>query len=373
MMRRLPSMLALLCVPALAACSPQETGPQPPSTESRAAIAPGAAVPREKLAYAIDDVFAERAGETRALLILHDGKVVAERYADGYDADTAMIGWSMSKTVTGVLIGMLIADGALSLDQPAPIPAWQRPGDPRGDITIRHLLQMRSGLRHAETASPAQDADTVRMLAVDGRDDMAAYAETQPLDHTPGAQFNYATPTSVILADIAARALTRSPDPDRRRDAMHRYLQMRLFDPVGMDATIAEYDRAGTMIGGSMIHAPARDWAKFGEMLRLGGMANGAQIVPRGWVRFMTTSSPGDPAYGGHVWLNHPRPEGRNAVLFPADAPDTLFAALGHRGQFTIVSPEQKLTIVRLGNSDRAQMDALNTALREIVTLFPIQ
>lgn len=327
---------------------------------------------REGLARAIDGVFADDVGETRALIVMHDGKIVAERYADGYTPETRHVGWSMTKTVTGVVIGMLIADGSLALDEPAPVPRWQRVGDPRGEITVRQLLQMRSGLRHVETGEPAYDADTPQMLLLQGRDDMAHFAETQPLSAAPGEEFVYSTASSVILADIATRALTESDRPATRRAAMDGYLHERLFELLAMDSAVAEFDAHGTLVGGSMIHATARDWAKFGEMLRGGGASpSGVRIVPQGWVRFMRTSSPSDPAYGAHLWLNKPRPEGREPVLFPGSAPESTFAMLGFRGQYTLVSPSQKLTIVRLGNSNEEEQDLLREAMANLVSRFP--
>ena len=158
------------------------------------------------LARELDDVFtAENVGETRAVVIMANGKLAAERYGPGYDKDTRFVSWSMAKTVTGVLIGMLVSDGLLALDGPAPVPQWQRPGDPRGGITLRHLLQMRSGLRHTESGDPPYESSEVRMLFLDGRDNMARWAEEQPLEAEPGKQFEYSSNTSVILADIAAR------------------------------------------------------------------------------------------------------------------------------------------------------------------------
>jgi CubicO group peptidase (beta-lactamase class C family) len=229
---------------------------------------------------------------------------------------------------------------------------------------------MRSGLRHNEEADPRFKADTVRMLFLDGRDDMAAYAEAQPLEAEPGAKWEYSSATSVILADAAAGALTESRDPGFRRQAVAEYLRTRLFEPVGMRSAQPEFDAAGTLIGSSMIHANARDWAKFGEFLRNGGAVVGAQILPRGWIEFMTTPSPRNPGYGAQVWLNRPQPDG-NEVLFPGAAPASLFACIGHLGQYILVSPSQRLTVVRLGNTDDDRRAPLRGRLAELVRLFP--
>ena len=328
-------------------------------------------VPRVALARAVDALFADKdAGETRALLVLSEGRIVAERYGPGYNKDTRLIGWSMSKTVTGVMIGMLVSDGRLALDTSAPVPAWQRPGDPRGAITLRQLLQMRSGLRHSEASDPVYESGEVRMLFLDGRDNMAAWAEEQPLEAEPGHLWKYSSATTVILSDIAARSLTDRPDPDARRAAVSDYLKTRLFDPVGMKSVVAEYDAAGTLVGSSLIHATARDWGKFGEFLRNGGAVKGAQLLPRGWIEFMTSPNPRNPGYGARVWLNRPQADG-DVVLMPGKAPASLFACLGHLGQYVIVSPSQKLTIVRMGKSTHDERKLVLDHLTEIVSLFP--
>jgi CubicO group peptidase (beta-lactamase class C family) len=147
------------------------------------------------------------------VIVMRGGRIVAERYAPGYHENTRFVSWSMAKSITGVMIGMLVSDGRLRLNRSAPVPAWQRPGDPRGEITLRQLLQMRSGLKHVEAGDPVYRSDEVRMLFLDGRDDMARYAEDQPLDSEPGKTFRYSTATSVILSDLAARALAPCPMP----------------------------------------------------------------------------------------------------------------------------------------------------------------
>lgn len=371
-------MLAPALLPAfalLAGCTDAAPAETPLSPEAMAAVTADASAPRDQLARAIDDIFtAEGVGETRAVVVMANGKLAAERYAAGYDKDTRFISWSMAKTVTAVLIGMLVSDGLLALDEPAPVPLWQRPGDPRAAITLRHLLQMRSGLRHTESGDPPYESSEVRMLFLDGRDNMARWAEEQPLEAEPGKQFEYSSNTSVILADIAARALTASTKPDVRRKAVADYLQQRLFAPLGMTSMVPEFDASGTLIGGSLMHATARDWAKLGEFLRLKGRApGGEQLVPQRWVEAMVTPSPASPQYGFQIWLNRPIP-GQDAAehpLFPDRAPKSLFSLIGHMGQYVLVSPSQRVTLVRLGHSDDAERPAMLQQAADVLELYP--
>ena len=370
-MRRAPLILPLLALPALIGCGSNDGPPPPLAPAALAAVDPQPGAPRARLARAIDDLFADsEAGETNALLVLRGGRIVAERYGEGIGKDTRLTGWSMTASVTGAMIGLLVSDGRLRLDESAPVPAWQRSGDPRGEITLRQLLQMRSGLRHSEADATHWRSDNVRMLFLDGRDDMAGYAEAQPLEAEPGRTFEYSSASTVILADLAARSLTESRDPAFRRAAIADYLRTRLFEPVGMRSAVAEFDAAGTFIGSGMVHATARDWGRFGEFLRNGGSVKGGQVVPRGWIDFMTTPSPRNPGFGAQLWLNRPQPDGRE-VLFPGMAPADAFACIGQLGQYVVVSPGQKLTVVRLGRTDDAGLPALRRHLAAIAALFP--
>jgi len=373
MQRRAASLIAMIALAStLVACGEAPPVEPPLSEEALAAIGKEPGAPDEQLARQIDELFTDEAlGETRAALILYNGEIAAERYAPGYDEDTRFVSWSMAKTVTAVMIGMLVADGQLQLDQSPPIAEWQRPGDPRGAITLRQLLQMRSGLRHTEAGDPPYESSEVRMLFLDGRDDMAKWAEEQPLEAEAGARFEYSSATTVILADIAARVLARgSRDPEVRRQAVSEFLQARLFEPLGMTSAVPEFDARGTLIGGSLIHASTRDWAKFGEFLRMGGSAGGAQLVPRKWIEFMTRPSPRSPFYGGQTWLNAEADRTGDA-LYPIAEPEGLFAAIGHMGQYILVSPRQRLTVVRLGHSDAEERAVLLRQLNDVIELYP--
>lgn len=309
---------------------------------------------------------ADEAGQTRALVVLRDGELIYERYADGFGPETKLISWSMAKSITGVLIGVLVADGRLSLDGAAPVSAWQRSGDPRGAITLRHLLHMSAGLEHVENGDPIWQGDTVAMLFGGGASDMAGFAEAKPAVAQPGELFNYSSATSVILSDILADTLTPSQSPEARREAVREFIAGRLAEPLGMTSLTPEFDARGTMIGGSIMHATARDYAKFGEFLRNHGVVNGQRLLPESWMRFMLAPSANDAGYGGHIWLNRPRPAGSPAALWPDRGPNDLFACIGHQGQYIIVSPSQRVTIVRLGITTADQFPALRRQLADL-------
>lgn len=305
-------------------------------------------------------------GQTRALLVLRDGEPIYERYAGGFGPESKLISWSMAKSITAVLTGFLVADGQLSLDGPAPVEAWQRSGDPRGAITLRSLLHMSSGLEHVENGDPVWQGDAVTMLFGNAAGDMAGFAEAKPAAAQPGEVFNYSSATSVILADILADTLTPSKNPDARRDAMRDFIGGRLVEPLGMTSLTPEFDAHGTMIGGSVMHATARDYAKFGEFLRNRGVANGQRLLPETWMKFMLTPSANDAGYGGHIWLNRKRPAGTTPALWPDRGPNDLFACIGHQGQYIIISPSQRVTIVRLGVTTDDQFPALRRHLADL-------
>ncbi len=342
-----------------------------PKAEPLYAVADDAIVSESSLRAAIDPLFEEDAmGQTRALLVLRDGAVVAERYAPGFGPDTKLLSWSMAKSVTGVLVGLMVADGRLALDAPVPVPAWSQPGDPRGTITLRQLLTMSSGIDHVENGEPVTAGDTVRMLFQDGARDMAAYAEAKPLARAPGESFAYSTGSTMILSDLMTRMLTNSEAPDVRRRAMQTFIDGRLKAPGNLPSLTPEYDAHGTMIGGSILHMTARDYGRFGELLRRRGRTPaGHQILPEKWIDLMTTPSRRNPAYGLHIWLNRPS---EVSALMPGQAPESLFGCVGHNGQYILISPSQRLTVVRIGMSPRKeQRRAVRAGLARLMGLFP--
>ncbi len=324
------------------------------------------------LREAIDPFFDETAdpasGETRALIVMRGGEIVAERYAPGYGPDSRMLSWSIAKTVTGLLVGIMVSDGRLALDDPAPVAAWRQPGDPRAAITLRELLQMRSGLQNLEAWTPGGQSDALEMVTGEGARDQAVFAAAKPLVDPPGQRFAYSSATSMILAGIVTDQLAPGGNPQQRRDAMARFLAARFSGPLGLTGFAPEYDERGTLQGAAFLHMTARDYAALGELIRHRGHANGRQLVSDKWFDFMTAPSPVNPAYGAQLWLNRASGESQ---LFPGQASARIMAAIGHRGQYVLVSPTQQLVIVRLGNSRDEELESLRDALAKLVRRFP--
>ena len=271
----------------------------------------------------------------RALLVIDHGKLVAERYGAGFSAQTPLLGWSMSKTVIAGLIGMLIKDGKLTLDQSGFWPA----GDGRERIKLSDLLAMSSGLHFNEAYGAVSDVTAMLYL----QPDMAAFAHNQPLDHPPGEVWSYSSGTAVLLSRILQDAAgANSAD----------FVSQRLFKPLGMTSATMETDEHGTLVGSSYMFATARDWARYGQFLAQDGAWKDARLLPDGYVAMTATpvkASGGQ--YGmGQTWL-----WGSDAAR-PGENPDTafgippdIFYLSGHDGQTVAVIRSRQLVIVRLG------------------------
>jgi CubicO group peptidase (beta-lactamase class C family) len=292
----------------------------------------------------VDATFTEpdsrRPRRTRAIVIVKDGRIVAERYAPGFSAEMPLPGWSMTKSVIGALIGILVGEGRLSLDDQALLPEWPA-GDARSEIRLEDLLRMRSGLRFSESYFD-MSSNVNQMLF--NRPDAAAYAASQRLRHKPGTAWSYSSGTTNILSRIIRRVVGEADYPDFPRRA--------LFDRIGMSSAAMEPDASGTFVGSSFMLATPRDWARFGQLHLHGGTWRGQQILPEGWVRFATTPTPQSPGgcYGAHWWLKLQKDLGGESA--PASRiPDDAFFALGHEGQTLSVIPASGLVVVRLGLS----------------------
>ncbi len=339
----------------LLAGPPAETlGPRPhvrPHAYA-AAVWPGRAASAamdEVVAGAFSEPNPRRRRRTYGVLVVQDGVIVAERYACGITQATPMPGWSMAKSVLNALVGILVADGRLRLDQRELVPEW-RGADPRSAISLEDLLRMRSGLRFSEAYGNPW-SDVIRMLY--RSHDTAAFAASRPLASPPGAVWEYTSGTSNILSRIV-----RSTVGD---EAYHAWPRRVLFDRLGMDSAVLEPDGAGTFICSSYMLATARDWARFGQLFAQDGRHAGQELLPAEWIRFSTTPTPQSPhgRYGAHWWLRLNEDIGGgtvDATRLPADA----FFAVGHEGQTLSIVPSKRLVVVRLGAS--IYIDAWNQA-----------
>lgn len=273
---------------------------------------------------------------TRAVLVVYGGQIVGERYAPGFDKNTVMLGWSVSKSLTSALIGLLVREGRLQVDAPAPVPEWK--GTDRQAITIKNLLQQTSGLDFEEAYT--KPSEVTNMLFKEG--DMAAFTANRPLKHKPGTLFSYSSGNTNILSRIIRHTVG---------EAQYKsFPYTALFYKLGMYSMRLEPDPSGTYIGSSYSYATARDFARFGLLYYNKGIWNGEQILPVGWVAQTVQPATADPRrrYGYCFWLNGKGENNPNQRHFP-DAPADLFYADGFGGQGIYIIPSKKLVVVRLG------------------------
>jgi len=305
---------------------------------------------RPGLETVLDGVFAEpdptRLRRTHALVIVHRGHVVAERYAAGVGIGTPLHGWSATKSVNNALLGILVRQGKLRMEDPAPVAVWQTSGDPRRAITLDQLLRMESGLALGDslTASFSSSWDTSARM-VFNEADMAGFAEGAALTSAPGTAWTYANGNPAILARIVRDQVGG--------DARHmlQFARRELFAPLGIERATLELDGTGTPIAGAFLFMTARDWARFGLLFLEDGVVGGLRILPEGWVRYSTTPTPGAyVGYGAGWWINRgdsPGARFRREHGMPADA----FMAQGIYGQTIVVVPSEQLVIARFGTT----------------------
>ncbi len=308
--------------------------------------APLAEPPTPALAAALEAAFEEpgnrpgRMRQTLAVLIVHRGRLVAERYAPGLDAHTRLFSWSAAKSVLAALIGVAELEGRLDRRAPAPVPEWRGPGDPRGAITTDQLLRMSSGLAFDETYGALNDVS--RMLFAEA--DTGAYAARKPLVHPPDTFWAYSSGTSNILSRILRDLF------DRDLEKLVAWSRHALFDAIGMRSAVFEPDASGSFIGSSFFFATGRDWARFGQLHLQNGVWKGRRILPEGWSRYVSTPTPNAPMgrYGAGWWLNAGDRDEPARRMWPT-VPRDVYAARGMSGQYVVVVPSSDLVIVRFG------------------------
>ncbi len=349
--------------PAEIAWPTQGWTPAPLAPEAAAVVTP---LVENAVARTKSDVM----GETRAVVIIHQGRLVMERYAPGFTEDTKQISWSMAKSVTSALVGRAVETGLIeTLDAPMPTPFPK--DDPRANIHWRHWLNMSDGLDYTEIgATGLANNDVVQMMFGRGRYDVLSYIKREaPVIHAPGTHWNYSSAGYHLIGNALQSVSGAGKDRAKMRD----WMRAKLFTPLGMDA-VPEFDPAATYLGGSLVWASARDFAKFGYLYLRDGVWNGERLLPKGWVDFSREWTDGKNCnvYGAGFWVTAygaPLTHTQNAATPPYDA----FHAGGHEGQTIWIVPSKDLVIVRLGlmaNEDR-NWNALYEWNQEIARAFP--
>jgi CubicO group peptidase (beta-lactamase class C family) len=326
----LKSDIAVLKTPKSPPLLPEIAGP--------AMVVPSDPGLKAALDHAFDEPAAPPFRRTKAVVVVHDGRVIGERYADGVGVDTQLLGFSMTKSVVNALIGILTQQGLVTPSFPAPVPEWRSSTDPRREIEVEHLMRMTSGLALDETNSGFDPSSQMVYL----HNDMAGFAAQAALIAPPGTRWAYSSATTQLLARIIRDAVG---GPEQTLAFAWR----ELFNPLGMRNVTLEFDGAGTLQGSAYMLASARDWARFGLLYLNDGLIGGRRILHEDWVD-LSAAATLDSDYGAGFWTNrseHEHAKGRVRLGIPRDA----FFASGDLGQRIVILPTQRMVIVRLADS----------------------
>ena len=289
----------------------------------------------DKLNIVVDNAFdkkAEKNKRTRAVIVIYKDKIIAEKYADGFDKNSKILGWSMTKSLTATYFGILQKQGKLNIMKPAPIAQWA--ADERSKITINDLLHMNSGLEWEENYGKISDVTQMLFIA----EDMTQSQINKPFVGKPNNTWNYSSGTTNLLSGILRKQFKTHQD----------YLDFwysSLLDKIGMNSALIETDMAGNFVGSSYGWATTRDWAKFGLLYLHKGNWNGEQLFDPSWSNYVATPTNGSNGkYGAHFWLN-------TNGDFP-DVPRDFYRCSGYQGQMVAIFPSQDLVVVRMGLSE---------------------
>ena len=321
-------------------------------------------VDRSALSGLLDHAFSQPDPEdldrTHSLVVIQRGKLVVERHAAGTQANDTFLSWSMAKSITNALVGILVRQGKLNLQDPVSATEW--PGsDKRQRITIDQMLRMEDGLRFREAEDlgggsiryyPAEESDVIPMLFGEGKDDVAGFAATLPYLAEPDTQWNYNSGASNLLSRLVSDTIGGG------EEGMRDFMRRELFDPIGMKTADPRFDQAGHFIGGSHCYCSALDFARFGYLFLRDGVWEGQRILPPGWVDYSRTPTPHAPdgCYGAHFWV------------IPGSL--GIFYCSGMGGQRVMISPSLDLVVVRMGKTEPHKVGAVVQFCKEVVDLF---
>lgn len=301
-------------------------------------------VNRAKLNKVLEDAFKEDGPQsqknTQAIVVVSGDQIIAEKYGKGFDKDTPMLGWSMAKSVTSMLTGVLVKKGMIDIMTPVDLKEWKKPGDSREEITLDMLLRMSSGLEFEEEYAPFKDV--VYMLYAEKS--MADFAMAKPLAVPPDTEWNYSGGTTNIIARILRDKVGGTLASEKN------YFNTHFFDKLGMTSAVIEADSSGSFVGSSYMYASARDWARVGLLVKNNGVWKDEQILPRGWVKYAATPTPEAPMgqYGAQFWLNAGDKDNPSNRTYPALPKDLIYFS-GFNDQVVAVLPSKDLVVVRLG------------------------
>jgi hypothetical protein len=270
-------------------------------------------------------------GNAFAFLVVHKGIPVAEAYKPQFNERTRFLSWSMAKSFMNAMVGILVSEGKLDINQPTGLDEWK--SDDRSKITLNDLLQMQSGLEWNEDYG--NRSDVTLMLHSEG--DMSRFAMERPVAYKAGTHWYYSSGSTNIVSNLIRRQFSSD-------SAYYAFADTRLFNKIGMPDAVLEVDAAGNWVGSSYLYATARDYARFGLLYLNNGIFSGERILPEGWVEYTTTSSSASEGlYGSFFWLNRSR-------AMPA-VPEDMYSCNGHDGQYIFIIPSRELIIVVLGYS----------------------
>ena len=336
-------------VPVKSTLPPPDTLPWPMGDQVPDTPPAGVDMPtiQAALDLAFDETKQKVPQHTRAMVVVHGGQLVGEWYAPGYTRDTRHISWSMGKSITAALVGILVQNGHFNLHDPAPVPEWQRPDDPRRAITIAHLMNMSSGLdfKMGLIGSMFTSKDHHKAVYF-GAVNVFDYSVNRQPEFPPNTVCRYRNCDPLILGSIIRDTV------EKNGEEYLTFPQRALFDKIGARNFVLECDPWGNFIMTGFDYGTARDWARFGMLHLQDGGWNGERILPEGWVDFVRTPAPAseNKDYGGLFWLNR----GGNFSSLPEDA----YWPAGHHSQTVLIIPSHDLVIVRLGHSSRGGFDA---------------
>ncbi len=313
-------------------------------------------VEADRLAALVDGAFPDPDGSplgaSLALVVVHRGELVLERYGATAGPDTELISWSMGKSFVHALVGILTKEQRLDPARPLGVPEWSAAGDLRNTITLDHLLRMVGGTEFIEDYVDEQASHCIEMLFGDGAEDMGAYAATLPSIARPDEVFNYSSGTTNIITRALAEMVGSGPTFDS-------WMRDVLLGPLGMDSARLTFDGAGTWVGSSFLHATARDFAKFGLLYLRDGLWEGRRLLPEGWVDYARTAQAvGDEGelYGAHWWI--------------WDHDHDVFACQGYETQRILLDPATDVVLVRLGKTPSEKAEAVDEWLKEVLGCF---